>query len=113
VSALLVVRFSCHWLHLRGMTLTVIGTSFGQSGAVVFVGINRCSPVLHDPATPQSKLTCILPSSKSKDLPVQVFQKNGELSVDPATVSYSQCPSGLFSPTLFRRTASHCLLLLV
>ena len=78
----------------RNVTLTVTGSSFGSSGALVFIGTSQCSPVWHDPITPQTILRCRLPAGQGSALPVQVFQKNGELSLDTTSISYVQCPAG-------------------
>lgn len=85
--------FACSLL-CRNVTLTITGSSFGSAGALVFVGTSQCSPVWHDPDAPQSILRCRLPAGKGQGVPVQVFQKNGELSLDDASISYVQCPAG-------------------
>ena len=43
-----------------GGTLTVTGENFGVN-AVVFVGPNMCTNVVHNSTTPENKLTCELP----------------------------------------------------
>ena len=76
--------------------LTLNGTSFGDTGAIVFIGTVQCLPLHHDVKRPQFAIFCTLPPSRNSNQPVQVIQKNGQLSTNPATISYVQCSAGTY-----------------
>ena len=77
-----------------GDVITVEGRNFGEGGidgrgspAVVLIGGNPCTDVIHDTAHPQTKLTCITPSMTNSDgSDVQVL--NGQLPGLNDTVPY-------------------------
>lgn len=57
-----------------GETITIHGSNFGVSGAEVLVLGNPCASVVHDPASPHTRLVCTIsrePSSRSVGLEVR------------------------------------------
>jgi hypothetical protein len=66
--------------------LTVEGTSFGPSGAIVLVGGKACTGVTHDAATPHRKLSCTLPAGSGTGVPVVVV--SGQVASNEGTLSY-------------------------
>ncbi|MGC4120652.1 MAG: IPT/TIG domain-containing protein [Myxococcales bacterium] len=70
-----------------GTQLSVEGSSFGPSGALVLVGGKACVGVTHDASTPHRKLTCALPAGTGKDVPVVVIA--GQVASNAGTLSYA------------------------
>ena len=66
------------------------GTNFGVDSASVFVAGHECRSVQHDPETPHSRLTCVLPSGAGLNREVMLLQHRGEISLisTAAYISY-------------------------
>jgi hypothetical protein len=75
--------------------ITVIGTNFGASGASIYIGNSACTDVTHDVNNPHQQLTFTLPNGNRLNLALVLFQRNGELSQTPVSISYSQCQPGI------------------
>jgi hypothetical protein len=58
------------------VNLTITGSSFGSRDAIVFVGLGKCSRVVHDVVTPQTTLRCLMAVDRGDGLLVQVLQSN-------------------------------------
>jgi hypothetical protein len=89
-----------------GQTITLEGSDFGDSNALVLVGSDRCTNVQHDTLTPHDKLTCVLPQGNRADRPVLVFQSGGELSRTVVTLSYVTCKPGEYELTTLNCTST-------
>lgn len=72
------------------------GFNFGVSGASVLIGTVACGSVKHSATTPQTQLTCTLPAGTAQNVPVTVFQSNGEMSASNSWVSFAQCLPGSY-----------------
>ena len=77
--------------------LTVIGTDFGNSNAVVLVGSAVCQPVFHDTSNPSNQLACLLPPGGSTQAAVTLIQSGGSVATVRPVLSYEACPAGTFS----------------
>lgn len=88
-------------LRAGGNTLQIDGANFGAADAVVLIGAKACSPVIHDVASPHTRLTCTTPPGTNVDRAVLVIQDGGEINRQAATISYAQCQPGTFyNPSL-------------
>jgi len=78
------------------VTLTITGSNFGAADATVLIGGSSCTNVVHDLATPHSKLRCTLPPGRQTAREVSVAQKYGESTPvgNSVLLSYKQCPAG-------------------
>lgn len=73
---------------LGGDNITLIGYNFGASGAQVIVGGNICTNVQHDPISPHTKVTCILPAGSGMDRSVRLISSGSDIS-NVFALSYS------------------------
>lgn len=102
--------FGCIGFCVRsgGTNVTVVGSNFGSSGALVWVGAGICSGVVHDLVTPHLKLTCISPPGVGSQFAL-VFQNGGLPSnTSLAQLSYEPCPAGQDSPSSSSTICSLC-----
>jgi hypothetical protein len=83
-----------------GGWLTITGTNFGLTGAVVVIGVNFCSRVFH--AKPSSQLICWLPPGVSPDAAVYVTQAGGGISDGGIRLGFRQCQPGTHQHGLCR-----------
>lgn len=67
-----------------GTTVTITGTNFGSSGALVLVGEQQCTNVVH--VEPHVRLTCTMPPGSGENRAVRVI--NGLMSDGEFYVSY-------------------------
>ena len=78
--------------------ITLTGTNFGASNAIVFVGGKLCTFPSHDSLTPHEKLTCFLPPNNKLNRVLLLLQSGGQVSAGVGVfVSYLQCAPGSFS----------------
>ena len=82
---------------IGGTNLTLIGNYLGLGPSRVQIGSAQCTHVLHDPVTPDTKLTCLSPPGVSLAESILFIQYLGEYSLDLLTVSYTQCTPGRYS----------------
>lgn len=80
----------------NGTVITIIGTNFGLSGAIVFIANRECTGVVQDSVHPNRRLTCKLPEGAGANQPVTVIQNGGVAGV-PGALSYELCPVGTFT----------------
>lgn len=81
-----------------GTTLTVRGSNFGPSPALVLIGGVECTNVAANVANPHGQLTCTLASGTQTLRSVIIVQKGGSLTTGVPTVSYAQCTAGNYAP---------------
>eukprot|EP00808_Paulinella_micropora_P008038 g38889.t1 len=75
-----------------GQLLTISGSNFGATGAMVLVGAELCTEVAH---VGHAQITCKLASGTNVLQPVIVLQQTGgQPNVPGAKVSYFSCPAG-------------------
>jgi hypothetical protein len=87
---------NCPSVNTGGSTiLTIDGQSFGPSGAIVMVGPSQCTNVIHDAATPDRRLRCVLPNGRGSRWPISVLQLNGAFTASTyVMISYKDCDAG-------------------
>ena len=78
-----------------GGRLTVSGTDFGPSNAVVLIGAFPCLELEHDTIFPSREVTCVLPSGTLSQAAVTFIQSGGSFTQGPL-VNYVQCAPGSF-----------------
>jgi len=76
--------------------LTIEGSNFGESGAIVFIGLSECLNVTHAESEKHERLYCLTPPvlDDGKAVNVRVLQKNGQLSRTESLIFYAGCPAG-------------------
>jgi hypothetical protein len=77
-------------------TITITGTNFGSSGALVLVGGIACTNVIHSSSTPHEVVTCQMPSGTGTNVIVLLLQGGGQVSSNYGSVSYLPCPAGSY-----------------
>jgi hypothetical protein len=80
-----------------GTVITITGSNFGSSNALIIVGGSQCANTQHDAATPQAKITCLLPSGTSASSAVLLVQSGGVISASPLYLGYEQCAAGKYA----------------
>ena len=107
---------SYNCLRSGGELLTIEGRNFGLGGvngkgapAKIFIGSNPCTNVIHDEASPQSKLTCITPPMGDEWSDSDVIIKHGKLPGLNDTVSYFNyaLPPPVTTTVLISNVATH------
>lgn len=88
-------------------TITIAGSDFGAEGALVLVGGEPCTTVVHDLDNSHGLLTCDLPSGSELNLDVIIVQ-GGQLSTNSGSISYVQCPAGTFQDGDFDIICTSC-----
>eukprot|EP00808_Paulinella_micropora_P005719 g34204.t1 len=78
-----------------GEILTITGSNFGSSEAVVLVGGQLCTELSHVAGLEHTKLTCRLPRGSGLNKTVMVIQR--QASNNSLSLSYQQCPAGEYS----------------
>ena len=63
-----------------GGRITINGTNFGGSGAVVLIGNTVCADLVHMSMVPQSELQCDLPEGSAGDYPLVLIQSGGAVA---------------------------------
>lgn len=80
-----------------GQRIQISGSNFGERGATVLVGVNRCINVTHSPFDPHNQIACTLPPGHEQARALLIAQGNGAVNENSvATVSYEQCGMGTF-----------------
>lgn len=77
-----------------GTMITIVGSEFGVSGAIVLIAGNPCYNITHDSLTPASKLTCILSSVIFQVSPVILIQESSQISINQLYLTYASCLPG-------------------
>ncbi len=80
-----------------GTSITLTGTAFGASGAIVLVSGIPCTNVVHDAATPHTKVTCTLPQGTGNLKTVLLIQGQGSVSTNSVLLSYLPCAAGSYA----------------
>ena len=70
--------------------LSLTGSDFGSKGAVVLVGADLCTNVVHDEA--HTGVSCLLPMGTTLAAPVLLIQSGGAVSPTGNIVAFTQCP---------------------
>lgn len=96
-------------LFIVGTTITVVGSDFGLSNALVLVGSDQCLSVTHDATTPHSKLTCTTPSGVFENNLIIMVQDGGQVTGSFRYLSYLQCPLGTYQATSTDYDCTDCL----
>jgi len=73
--------------------ITLIGSNFGATNAVVLVNGKPCTNVTHSPDDPHSSLSCLIPKTSGLSLPVFLNQDCGSKS-NSVWLSYTSCRAG-------------------
>jgi len=76
------------------VAITLSGSNFGASNAIVLVGGAACNSVVHVASKPHEQVTCTLPSGTTIQRAVLFIQNAGEVSKSLKYVSYAQCQPG-------------------
>lgn len=76
------------------VTVTLSGVGFGAANAVVFVGGVQAASVVHDAATPDARVTLLLPANFGLNKDVLLIQKDGQPGSGALSVGYLPCAAG-------------------
>jgi hypothetical protein len=93
-----------------GLNLTVTGTNFGASNALILVGGTLCSPTKHalDVVLAHSTLFCTLPAGSSQSNAVLVLQSGSQISNNSQSLSYATCPAGMYQASATDYACTSC-----
>ena len=87
--------------------LSLTGSDFGSQGAVVLVGADLCTNVVHD--TAHTDVSCVLPSGTALSAPVLLIQSGGAVSPPGNIVAFTQCPVSAYILTYVFDMCAHTL----
>ena len=84
-------------------TITIRGKDFGPKKGRVLIGATPCVDIS---SWTQSAIVCQLPPGQAKSQQIIVLQSTGGMLIEETlTVSYEQCSSGYYDPSLARNAA--------